>query len=73
MKLCKDCKYYRPEILERIVTLGFLDGSEHAKCARPTDDNFVSGGASKKYCSVERKDYHSVDACGTKGKYWEER
>jgi len=72
LKYCKDCKHYRPERLLQILTLGIESPYESARCTRPKI-NLVSMDAGKTFCSSERISYHSIDTCGSDGKYWEAR
>ena len=60
MKLCKDCKFYRPESAAAANAL-------RAKCGH---DEFVSpvDGSANILCSVLRDD---DDCCGREGEYWQ--
>ena len=68
-KLCKNCKHIR----RNWITYLFV-GDEFSKCGRPVNPDLVSGKTElKNYCSIERKYWYSIDACGPEGKYFEER
>lgn len=73
LKYCKDCEHCRPEIAEIIFTFGFGDGLKHARCARPKDNDLVSGKSCQEFCSYERISYHTIDTCGKDAKYFEAR
>lgn len=76
-KLCKDCKFYDPEIQWWLLLLPILgwvflflwwySNSHHtfSKCKRPNCRNV--------YTSVERTYYKYLDVCGPSGQYWEDR
>ena len=75
-KLCKNCKWCRPDIMERIFTLGFSDGFSEAKCVRPyVTKDLVAGLNRINYsnikCSIERCDFNFADSCGSTAKYFE--
>ena len=60
MKLCKDCKWYRPEWII------FWERDKFSKCAEPNISSLVNGSA-KQDCHSER----TYGLCGISGKNWE--
>lgn len=71
LKFCKDCKHCRPDWFASIITLGYIQPYDYAKCNRPGRENLVSGAKETTYCSVERMTYIAIDNCGENAKYWE--
>ena len=65
MKLCKDCKWFRHNLLNRII------GQEVPKCARPgLSKDMVMGKVRYQPCCIER-DKLSAYGCGNDAQYWE--
>ena len=70
---CKDCKYCRPDVTERVSTLGFRDGLTNARCARPKENDLVSGKSYQDLCSNERISRYTIDTCAKGAEYFEAR
>jgi hypothetical protein len=68
MKLCKDCKNYRPDNFLGISAWG-LRGLD--KCSRDPHVNLIDGSVTYiKYCDRER--YHTgASFCGPEAKFFE--
>jgi hypothetical protein len=65
MKLCKDCIWYRRNLLGRLIA------NEEQKCVRPgLSKDMVTGKVGYKPCSLER-DYTPAYGCGWDAQYWE--
>lgn len=70
MKLCKDCKYMRIGLFNRL-----LDGYKYAKCIHPKVNKFlarylVSGDSESYHCETERQ---FGNDCGHEGKLFEKK
>lgn len=73
-KLCKDCKYCRPDWMTKIFTFGIDNGYEYAKCTRPIFGDLVSGTTRmNNFCSCERVSYITIETCGKEAKYFEQK
>jgi len=78
LKFCKDCKWCRQNIMERIFTLGFSDGFSEAKCVKPyITKDLVTGldhmRSSNIKCNIQRCDFNFADSCGSTAKYFEDK
>jgi len=69
LKLCKDCKWYKKNLLEHLLTFG---GDRFDTCHNPVlSRNLVTGKSNGgHFCDIMRKTY---GGCGKEGKYWEAR
>ena len=63
MKLCKDCKHFRPFVYH--VLFFKMTRNQYAKCAAKPDP---IDGEPKAFCDIERMKYND---CGPEGKKWE--
>jgi hypothetical protein len=71
-KLCKDCKYCRPDWIIKIISFGIESEYQFAKCARPISGDLVSGTEKlNTFCSCERVSYDVINTCGKDAKYFE--
>ncbi len=71
MKLCKNCKYCKKEILDYLPL-----GQKFPICRRPSLKIKSLYDGKKRYdkdsyCRVERMDFQLPDNCGPEGKYFE--
>jgi hypothetical protein len=65
MKLCKDCKWFRRNLLGRILS------NEEQQCVRPgLSADMVTGKVGYRPCCIER-DKLSAYGCGNNAQYWE--
>lgn len=73
-KLCKNCKYCRPDWMTKIISFGFESKYQFAKCTRPISGDLVSGTVkNNNFCICERASHYVLDICGKEGKYFEEK
>jgi hypothetical protein len=65
MKLCKDCKWFRRNLVGRLIA------NEKQECTRPgLSKNIVTGKVGYRPCYVER-DKLPAFGCGIDAQYWE--
>jgi hypothetical protein len=65
MKLCKDCKWFRRNLLGRLIA------NEEQNCVRPgISRDMVAGKVGYKPCSRERE-HTPAYGCGDDAQYWE--
>jgi hypothetical protein len=71
VKLCKDCRWCKPEGFSN--WLAGLSRYRWARCAHPRfKPSPVTGKiVHDEFCANERKSYEFVDTCGEDGKYFE--
>lgn len=72
-KLCKDCKHYRKDWIQRFLLPFDKDEGFSDKCVRPRPVSLVTGKDKITYCDIERGVNYILDNCGPDGKYWEQR
>ena len=70
MKLCKDCKYCKPD---KFLFMKFYTATSQCTHPEATTIQLVSGKKLYRYCTTMRENYFKEETCGKEAKWFDNK